>query len=84
MRPTNINLDIIAPNSCIRLNWIDRHIPRDRVRRHRNGDEAAKRSSILLTPAKQLIGVNVMPTRNDRHRRTRGKRLRHNLTLQLI
>ncbi len=84
MRPTNINLDIIAPNSCIRPNWIDRDLPRDRVRRDRNGDEATKRSSILLTPPKHLIGVNVMPTRNDRHRRTRGKGLRHNLTLQLI
>jgi hypothetical protein len=31
-----------------------------------------------------LIGVNVMPTRNDRHRRARDKGLRHNLTLQIF
>jgi hypothetical protein len=84
MRPTNLDLDIIAPNSCIRPNWIDRDLARDRLRRHRNGNEAAKRGPILLTPAKHLIGANIMPTRNHRHRRARDKGLRHNLTLQLI
>ena len=75
MRNANIDLDIIAPNSGIRPNWIDCDLVGRRVLHDRNGNEAAKRSPILLTPSKHLIGVNVMPTRNHRHRRARDKGL---------
>src|SRR4051812_44584242 len=40
------------------------------------------RSGELSSPAKELVGVDVVPPRRDRHRRIRLERLRHQLTLQ--